>query len=350
MKTFTIFILILSALTFHLTAAIEVLENPKPNMVEPAGCVELVKVREMKADIMDEEFIYKPLSLTVHDHAIFVYDEIQARIFKLDDQLKIVKSFGHIGQGPGEIAMKRMPVLLAMGLDQNLYFNDVTGRKIVAVTRSLEYLDQYRYNPKFSYLGNPAVGEDGAAYLLKLDGKQMTVTDQKSRELHRFTLADEDLCSLFYKISNRFEPGENRDHAVFPGPVIMVLMRDPAIMYTIDKNKHIKKTKLWPRLALSEYKPNLKATIDLNKHAFVALFTWILRDNDDGNVFYLDPARDETKGRVYFYKFNLDGKLLKVLYIKRKGRYPRLLAKENGLFYGITGENIVIYKEKEERK
>lgn len=80
----------------------EAIKNPKPNMVEK-NYVALKKIKTLGVDLGNGEYLFQPFSLAADKDSIYVYDLLQAKIFKFDLDLKFVKkSFGKVGTRPGE--------------------------------------------------------------------------------------------------------------------------------------------------------------------------------------------------------------------------------------------------------
>jgi DNA-binding beta-propeller fold protein YncE len=335
-----------------------VIKNPKPNMIEK-NYVELVKVKELSADIQDEDFIFRPITITLKGENLYVFDDVQAKVFKLDRQLKPIKSYGRVGQGPGELFSKGSVVFISFGLDGKLYLNDANPRKMIILDENLEYENEFKYNMNWRLDYDAVVDADGDVYFLDFDDTENMVKcfDYNKKPLFNFPVDSEDISTLYERKSPTFSPGGDRIMAITRDSVVLVFFRDSSSLFVLKNNKLVKKRRLWPRDALADYKSKLNMVLESNKTVprkikavgFAAFFGWIVTDNDDGSKFYLDYVNNETKGIRALYQFNTDGELLKVLYVKIQKPTLRLLAKGNNQYYGIAGEKIVIYKEKEEK-
>jgi hypothetical protein len=337
-------------------SSIGVIKDPTPNMVEKEY-VELVKIKEYSAELQDEEFIFKPFSIVGDSKGnLLVYDILQAKIFKLDDQLNVIKSFGSVGEGPREFFGTRMPVFLSMGLDGNIHANDLHPKKVISFTTDLEFIDQYRYKWSRMVVGPVAVDARGNVHFLEIKGNTVECWNQNDKLLFNFTASDEDLSTLFYKRSGSTPPGHDRVIALTPQSFLLIFFRDSSTLFVLKNNKVVRKKRLWPRDALLNYKPKLKKTIGSIKHtkhlknAFMTLFGRFLIDNDEPDKFYLSNGSNETKSTQNLYRFTINGELKKVLYLKEQRPFVRFVFKKDGKYYGILRENILIYKEKEEQK
>lgn len=351
--------LIAAILNLHGFAADKtgVIRDPKPNMIEKKY-VELVKTEELTADIQDEEFIFKPLTMTLKGKNLYVYDEVQAKIFKLNNQLTPIKSYGGVGQGPGELFGKRSLVFINFGLDGKLYLNDVNPKKMIILDENLDYIDEFRYNTNWRLDYSPVADAQGAVYFFKFDGNDNMIKgfDHHQNPLFSVPVEDEDLNTLYEKKNPLFGPGGDSIMAITAHSIVLIFFRDSSTLFILKNNKLVKKAKLWPKDALIDYKskldkilmPDKTGTRKIKSVGFISFFSWIIMDNDDGNKFFLDYINNETKGIRVLYHFNMDAELLKVLYVKIQRPIIRFLAKGNNRYYGIEGEKIVIYKEKEE--
>lgn len=353
MKRFGIILFILIGAIHLAASSIGVIKNPTPNMVEKEY-VELVKIKEYSAELLDEEFIFKPFSIVGDSKGnLLVFDELQAKIFLLDDQLKVIKSFGSVGEGPGEFSGTRRPVFLSIGLDGNIYANDLFPKKVISLTTDLEFINQYRYKWERMVVAPLAVDARGNAHFLEIKGNTVECWNQDDKLLFNFTVSDEDFSTLFYKISERFSPGEDRHIALTPRSFLLIFFRHSSTLFLLKDNKVVNKKHLWPRDALLGYKPKLKKVIEYNKHnmhAFTTLFGWFLIDNDEPDKFYVSNGSNETKSIQNLYQFTINGELKKVLYVKEQRPFVMFVFKKDGKYYGIASEKILIYKEKEEQK
>jgi hypothetical protein len=237
-----------------------------------------------------------------------------------------------------------------MGLDGNIYANEIFPRKVMSFTTDLEFINEYRYKWNWLVEGPLAVDAHWNAYFLEVKGNTVECWNQDKKNLFNFTISDEDLSTLFYKKSERASPGEDREIAVTLRSFLLIYFGNSSTLFLVKNNKVVKKMRLWPRDALLGYKPKLKKTFERNKHAFVSLFGWLLIDNDDPDKFYISYGRNKTKGIQALYRFTINGELEKVLFVKDQKPIVWFVFKEDGKYYGIADEKILVYIEKEVQK
>ena len=346
MKIDKLFIMLI-ALAFNLSAYdFVVIKNPKPNIVEKEY-KELVKIQELTAELQDDDFIFKPFSITGDGNGhIYIYDDVQAKVFKLDHQLKILGSFGQTGSGPGDFFGNRMGVYLSFGLDGYLYARDMMAWKVMKFSRDFKFIRQYRYHRYGNFMqGGFSVDLDGNIYLYKIKDNMLTFRNQDEKMLMQIPVCEEDVGSLFWMKPKEFsEVGCIR--LVFAhNPILLVLFQDTSTLLVIKENKVVKRMNLWPRDALADYKSKLKRVVDRPMKGFTSLFYNFFIDGDDKNVFYLQYGKNETKGINALYKFTLNGELLKVLFIRSEKAHVRFLLNQGNKFFAISGEKLLVYME-----
>lgn len=80
---------------------------------------------------------------------------------------------------------------------------------------------------------------------------------------------------------------------------------------------------------------------------YFPLFKEFFIDKDDQEHFYLRGYKNREENCEVLYKFDLDGRLIKVLYysIGDIEDYCNIHEKRNNLFYGLGGNNIYIFQE-----
>lgn len=101
------------------------------------------------------------------------------------------------------------------------------------------------------------------------------------------------------------------------------------------------------------YKKKLKNAI---KDGFIiSYFSRLIPDKDNEKYFYLNFGKPLDSERTLLYKFDLEGRLQEVLFIKEdKNQYTKVLYKKNNLFYAIGNneedeKTIILYKEGNKR-
>jgi hypothetical protein len=84
-----------------------------------------------------------------------------------------------------------------------------------------------------------------------------------------------------------------------------------------------------------------------SKDVYLPMFSNLLVDEDNDDVFFLQFGRNKTKGIHTLYQFNVNGELMKVLYVKHEKNSPfiRFKLKKNNRFYAIERDKLIMYKE-----
>lgn len=142
----------------------KVIENPKPNLVEKEYR-KLTRVGEIPEELGNGEYLFAAHSVAMDKTGtLFIYDNRQAKIYKFDNNLKFLKSFGEKGKGPGEFSGAGLAhmVYLSVGLDGNLYANDCRAFKVMVFSTEGKYLRDIKYADfKNGNMNHPVVGADG---------------------------------------------------------------------------------------------------------------------------------------------------------------------------------------------
>lgn len=338
-----------------------VIKNPKPNMFEK-NYIELVKVKTLNSDLGNGNYLFKPFTATTDGKNIYVYDSLQAKIFKLDKDLNFIKSYGRKGVGPGEFGGtgRSYPVIVKFGRNGLLYAFDRRKNKLIVLDKDLKYLKEIK-----TPIQSPAdfvVNNKGKAYYITLGGEKHDkiglYDNQKNLQI---SLDECETCFDFLLKRPQFKIYKKYAHNVLIGTLLMDITRDSRLLVyyknsstlaVINNNKIISKKHLRPSDALSRYAFDLGKIQERNKNGFINLFTRILIDDDKRDVFYLAYGIDNKEQRTYLYSFSTKGDLLDVFYItiKDPNVFIRVTVKVNDLFYAIEDSNITIYQKKEEAR
>lgn len=329
-----------------------VISNPEANLFEQRY-IELKQIKTINPDLGNGEYLLGPYSLVMNEkNELLVYDRLNGQVFVFDESLKIKKSFGRFGVGPGEFSRVRNPVFLKWSPDKKLYAHDMNALKTLVFNENGKFLEQIRVKTQYPTI--PVLDPRGKHYELFSDDKlTLYFLDKNQQEVFHINARKKDLSYLFFK------PGyAHRDFSLHQQVLIdsagdssLLVYLQPSSTMLIVKDKKISASyRLWPKDAMEDLKPKLQALLKESTKKFagyIYLFPRMFMDGDSSDVFYLNLIYNETKGISALYKLNLKGELLKVFYIKANRSAPmvRFQFKKNGLFYGIKGEDIVIYKE-----
>jgi hypothetical protein len=343
-------IFLLSSINVY-SSDIKIIKNPKPNMVE-SNYVQLKKIKTVSADLGRDEFLFNPVSITIDSNCnLFVYDRMQAKIFKFNGNLELLKSFGRKGQGPGEFN-GAYPVFINIGRDGKLYANDISVKKIIVFNPMGEYVSEYKY--KGVGVLKPIVDFDENCYFLSVaDNRNVDIFSQKDLKLFTLDNVEESFNYLFAKPGVFYMEMESK---IQTGGLLVDLTSDSklliyfpssSIMYVLKERKIVKKMNIWPKEAFTSYKNEIIDLIKGNKNYYKSLFFELFVDEDDNNMFYLQFGENKQRGINALYKLSLNGELIKILYVESPS-FARFKLKKKNRFYALEDENILIYKEGKE--
>lgn len=344
---------------------IVIIKDPKPTCVEKVY-TELKKVGEVVDTMESKAFLIAPQSVTADGEGnIYVYDSMMKKIYKYDRDLNVLFTFSGEGQGPGEIGASRGrggDIFLHLAKDNLLYAGDRANQKIIAFNASGKPVHEIKiYIRRLSHIV-PVVDSKGNFYIHSTgDG----VIDVYNREGDRVSSLIDNIelaVGLFYSLKRevmknyyyRKPSPTNISYDMIDGDRLLVYLQSSGMFFIVKDSRVIKKLKLWPRDALKYYKEKFKEGLERDPEfdMFTSFFFTLIVDRDDKRYFYLQFGKPKGSNKNYLYKFDLDGNLIKVLFINEpsKNSYEVLNYKRNGLFYGVGfdeehNKNLKIYKE-----
>ena len=350
------FFLLLSHFTVF-SSDFSAIENPKPNIVEKEKqYVQLKKIKIIDADLGNSLYIFKPSSIAGCSNTtdVFIYDILQAKIYKVDSELEVVKtSFGNKGVGPGEFGGtgKGYPVFIQMGRDGKLYANCSRMRKIIIFDQDGKFIREFKHMS--TTMSNPLVDSSGNLHMMNVKDKIINVYNEKKSPLFTLSNQEDNFNYLFSKpgpfylrMASQYLESElltaltikSRYLLYFPSSSIMVILQN---------KKVLRQMRLWPQEALKFHKMRLGEVKEKSKNAYLPLFSNLFVDEDNDDVFFLQFGRDKTKGINTLYQFNVNGELMKVLYVtfNEGSAFTRFKLKKNNRFYAIEGDKLAMYKE-----
>jgi len=338
---------------------VEIIKNPKPNLVEKQY-TELTKVRTLNPDLGSGEYLFKPFSITTNGTHIYIYDNLQTKLFKLDKDLNFVKSVGRKGRGPGEFSGtgKVYPVFIRFGRDGLLYAYDVMVKRLTVFDSDLKFLRIYINIPDSN--SPPIIDDKGNQYYYTVDNnKTINVLDKKKTIQMTVTNCMENFRFLLKKprinSRNKKVPINLTDLVrmeISPHSELLTYIASSSTLIVMKNGEMLGKKYLWPRDALKFYENDLEEVIKINPNMFRTLFFKIFVDEDVPDNFYLQYGLNREKGINSVYQFNVKGELLNVLYVNTENLnvLPRFELKVGERFYAVEDTNLTIYKISEVRK
>ncbi|HLP46859.1 MAG TPA: hypothetical protein VK469_12975 [Candidatus Kapabacteria bacterium] len=343
-------------------AELKIIPNPEPNMTENRY-IELVEIGTIGEELGNDQYLFSPFSITADKQKnLYIYDNLQAKIFKLDKDFKLITSFGKKGNGAGEFkGNSRIPVYLKMGADGYLYANDLIGFNVISFTTDGKYVNEYRYGEKrkvkqpiVDVKGNIHIFTINADDIIRFNNQQEKplLTICTGAEAFSFLLAKPAYLENIKAADYRF----NLISAMLELPLyvntvsgkLLVYFPNSSALYVADQGRITYQTYLWPKDALENYKKLLPQEMRKSNKIIKTMFFELFPDNEE-DAFYLQLGHNEEKNINALYRFDVKGKLSKVLYVK--DNYPleftRFIFKYNDLYLAIKDEKIKKYKEKQ---
>lgn len=355
MKRIILLTLLINAVMFSSLSGIKlrVLKNPQPNMNEPEY-VEIRKVRTLNPDLGNGVYLFKPFSLTTDGANIYIYDNLQARIIKLDRNLNHVCSYGRQGAGPGEFSGtgRSHPVYIKFGRDGLLYANDIRAQKIVVLDENLKFLKDIIRLPYVK--GKPVVDSKGKKYFIDVsEDNTLDIVDDNKVKLHQFPVHSDYFSFIFSK--PEIKAPENAVLFFLRQQISMDITEDSRLIIffhsnsslIISKNGQILQTKrLWPKDGFTHYIHDLAHIRKPNKNVYRNLFITFFMDEDESSAFYLQYGVNRQRNINTVYKFDENGNLIRVLFlrIKHPDLFSRFELKVHKHFYVVEDSNLSLFK------
>lgn len=331
---------------------INIIKHPKPTMKEKQY-VHLQKVKVIDADLGNDEFLFNPSSMTIDENNnLYVYDNLQAKIFKFDEDLKLLKSFGRKGNGPGEFSGTGFTymVVIKIGRDGKLYANDVRVGKMIVFNQNGKYIRDFRY--KVGTMLTPIADIHGNVYFTSVKEGTIDVSNEKQVKLRSFDYDRENFNYLFYKPEPMLmkltiqNPSTELLMDLTLDSKLLIYFQSSSTMVVIKNKKVVNKIRIWPEEALASYKTEIIELLKQNKEKFKKLFPRLFVDENNDNHFYLQLGKNRKRNINALYQFNLKGELLKIFYVRlNEPSFTRFELKKKDLFYAIEDEKVTIYKE-----
>lgn len=359
-KTILIFIFLILSTQFLISnEEIKIFKEPKYT-TEEKNYSELLKIDELMENINDNSFLVKPSSLVSDSNGnIYVYDSRQSKILKYSKCLKFLKAYGKKGKGPGDfgafgVGMTR--INLYLGDDNLIYAGDRYNKRIHCFDLDFNLINDFKIDTKTSPYIIPVTNGRGIFLIYSDSGGLVDIFDTKTGKIKTLLDRRELKYGLFYNVEKPndiyyYKPGPTNIHYDLVGNnKIIIFSSTSGFLYILENYKLTKKLKIWPKKALETYKKELRETIQ--GKGFMPYFPKLFTDKDDKRFFYLYFGQPSGTDKTLIYKFDLEGNLIIVLYIKERFKYgyTKPMYKKNGLFYTIglnddTEETIIIYKE-----
>jgi hypothetical protein len=341
--------------------------DPKPTHVEK-NFITLEVVAQVGPEIDKEHFFARPTQLKVNSKGnIFVFDDLLNKIFIFDQKLKLVRVFGNVGRGPGDMTKFGLGGIefIYIRPDDKLYISDPGNRKILVFDAGGNHITDMRFpfNTQVSYY--PVVDKKNNFYRISEKGGAVDILDNNlnivstllsSGEYERFIVR-----IPVENLSKSFNPSKKPDtctwcrpdtlntyYDVFAEDGLLIYLSNYSTVFVFKGNRLVKRFDLHPREALKNYRYRVnRLKKKLKEDSFYTpIFSSLFIDQDNQNYFFLRGPNDEKK-RLLFYKFSMDGSLNSIYFIDKT---IQVLQKKNNYFYGLDIDGYVyILKENQSR-
>lgn len=279
---------------------VKFIKDPKPTHVEK-HFVKLVKVWEIPSDIDKDNFMAVPGDIAVDDKgSIFVFDVKIRQIFKFDKNYKFVKSFGTVGQGPGEFSGGRASMEICFS-NKHLYVSDTNNKKLIVFDTDGNHIRDI----KLPYLVhtdggiNPAISLTGDFFVRTGTHCTLDAYNINDRELKkRYSLLGQDDCGRFI-IQEPVAHGPvptgmftelETFYDILPGNRLIVYLANSSTIYIFEKKDLVRRFEIRPKEAMEFYRQAIARLKKKkkSKETTIYLFRIFFTDKDNENYFYLD--------------------------------------------------------------
>ncbi len=313
-------ILFCAALLFNIVSAqitpskTYVISDPKPNMKENYVPLKLAKI--VGPEVGPDVFLFKPRSLTLdREGNLYVFDRAQSKIIKMDKNLKFVRYIGKEGSGPGEFKNGIGVVFINIGPDNKLYVNDTLPQKMSVFDTDGNYLAEY---PMFRRLvQKPMVDRKGNCYYFAGDDTRINAVNQNGDTVLNIPVKAEEVYSFLFH--RQFLPKQQLSrffvHSFLDPDHLLLYFANSSTMLKISNGKIVQTTQILPEDLLHDYGKALKTNCAKNEKFSYKIFSRIIPDWDEPEIYYLPFICNETLNRSLLYRMNGNGKLQKTLYV-----------------------------------
>ncbi|MCP4214784.1 MAG: hypothetical protein GY765_09005 [bacterium] len=349
----------------------EVIHNPKPTHVEKDfSRLKIIKVID---DFHKDHFFAFPRSLAVDSKGnLFVYDRLLTKIFKFDKNYKFIKVFAREGRGPGDIAKgmrggfnrKRLNI----SPDDRLLVSDCINRKILEYDSNGILTQEYLLGMEEITSFYPLVDGKKRLYVLTnpmRDGG-VDVLNSKYEKIHTLLKSEDYLELMDYdpkygwmKEQLTHTSPENTYYDLKSDNEFVIYLTNSSTLYLFEDFKLKKQFRIFPKRAMEIRKVHLEWNKETEREykkqnpgrkfhgvLYSMVFSSFFMDQDDRCYFYLQGFEDEDKKHFPVYKFDFNGKLVNVLFLKAGDGFVSMMAKRHGLFFGIHADGkVYIMKE-----
>lgn len=334
----------------------KLVENPQPTHYEKTFS-QMEEIKRINPDFDKDHFFAKITSLAVDDKGnLYCYDKVLKKIFKFNPNFEHVTSFGQQGRGPGEfsgidlgymkinITPNNQLAVINHG-DRRISLFDLNGKHLR--DQKLPAVNSSPSLPVFDKSGNYFVVLNSGTIKMLDENNKILSTYLNKDDFDQFVMYEPEVPPGFPDM--RWLPNEFNTFIdmAYEGSFFIYLSNSSTFFHFRD-SKLIKKMNIWPEIAMDAHR---RSTEELDRktkakgfknEVYAHLMDAFFIDKDDAHTFYLNGRQSET-GQRWVYKFCIDGNLEKVLLSPKP---VRIYVKRNGLFYGISGEDILILKEK----
>lgn len=329
---------------------IQVIESPKANLFEKTY-QPLRVIGRISNDIDKKTIIGQASMVTADKHGyIYIYDRLQASIFVFDKNLQFIRQFGRRGKGPGEFGASQYSGDIRMNISGQgeLYIHDQVNARVLVFNREGECLKEYAIPRGNSFI--PWANERGDMYMHSTLGGVIDVYDKNMKLIDIILDKKEFLSFLFYKPLPVYQkilvrPDDlSLGYGLIDNKKLVVYIKNSSTVYLLEGSRLRDRFHVWPEKVLKNYKKDLYEILNDPEEGHASIAGNFFLDRDDKNFFYIEFGRNEGVKGDPLYQFNLEGELVRVLYVKAAGKddYTRFRCKVNHIFYAIKDFEVVL--------
>ncbi len=330
----------------------------------------LVVVKEIPLDFNDDVFMAEPTEIAVNKNGqIYIFDKKLLKVFMVNSKGEYVGQFLEKGIGPGEtFPQGEFGWKIYAGWNDKFYISDRKNAKIIEFTDSGRYLRDIKTNrtQRFSGTFYPIVDKNGFFYIYSKNGGIIDQMDNQMKLVHTYLQKElnnhhiyckPDFLKFYSGIKSKKELESSKLKEFFKSQfwldastinttcditangLLFIYLHRPSTVYLFNGKNLLRKFDVLIDSVLANYKKTIDIIINVGKkkksdfffHTDVPLFLSCVVDYD-APYFYLQAI-----GQKQFILFQIDftGKLIRILTFPKELRVT-LMAKRNGLFYGIV--------------
>lgn len=313
--------------------------QPAPTCTE-TNFRELVKEAESCEDLDSPYILVRPTEMVVDSRGnLLVYDDFQDMIIRFNPQLQACGAIGRKGQGPGDFSGTKIgsPGLYLTPAEHLLVSERALG-KVMEFGPNGKLLGEKHHPALKNIQSDPVVDRLGRIYIAQGQGHLFGIFAYNDGRRIGNAIADSEMNKILgYKpklprIGSFYNPSHSTDYTTVEQDKFVVFLRRSGILYIWRNDRLLRQIPLWPRQGLQLYMQEARNVPPGSMLAFGTVFF----DRDDERFLYLQLSTKTPDGRIWVYRFDLNGTLHAVLWFKPpESRWVSFRYKRHQAFYAL---------------